>query len=233
MKEKKLAAYIAFPLLLVAIFLVTFIFRETLWSIFSSPESLRKWVAEKPLAGLVFIGIQALQVVIFIIPGEVPQVAGGYLFGFLDGILLSVAGIAIGSTVGFFLARILGIPFVRSVFKPQQIEKTEKLISSPRSTLAFFLLFLIPGIPKDILCYIAGLSSMKYWVFILISTLGRLPGIIGSVLMGNAAASRQWYFAGLIFSASVLLFFFGFLYREKFEGWIEKIASRREEAKKD
>ncbi|NOY07987.1 MAG: TVP38/TMEM64 family protein [Spirochaetes bacterium] len=224
-KGKNIISIIAFPLLFVLIFLFVFIFHRQLWEIFSSPDKLKRWVISGGiLSPLLFIGLQALQVIVFIIPGEVPQIAGGYLFGIPDGILLSVVGIAIGSTLSFYLSRILGIPFVRSIFKPRQVEKMEKLIVSPRSKLAFFLLFLIPGIPKDILCYIAGLSPMKILIFLLISTTGRLPGIIGSVMMGDAAAGKQWVFAGIIFTIAVVLFFIGFLFREKLELWIASLS---------
>ncbi len=224
-KGKNVLSIIAFPMLFVLIFLFAFIFRRQLWGIFSSPDKLKRWVISGGiLSPLLFIGLQALQVIVFIIPGEVPQIAGGYLFGIPDGILLSVTGIAIGSTLSFYLSRALGIPFVRSIFKSEQVEKMEKLIVSPRSKLAFFLLFLIPGIPKDILCYIAGLSPMKILIFLLISTTGRIPGIIGSVMMGDAAADKQWVFAGIIFTIAVVLFFIGFLFREKLERWIASLS---------
>ncbi len=224
-KGKNILSIIAFPMLFVLIFLFAFIFHRQLWEIFSSPDKLKRWVISGGiLSPLLFIGLQALQVIVFIIPGEVPQIAGGYLFGIPDGILLSVTGIAIGSTISFYLSRALGIPFVRSIFKSEQVEKMEKLIVSPKSKLAFFLLFLIPGIPKDILCYIAGLSPMKILIFLLISTTGRLPGIIGSVMMGDAAAGKQWVFAGIIFTAAVVLFFIGFLFREKLERWIASLS---------
>ena len=233
-KRNSAFAYIAFPLLFVLIFLFVFIFRQQLMNIFSSPEKLKAWLKSgRILTPLLFIGLQALQVVVFIIPGEVPQIAGGYLFGILDGILLSIAGIAAGSIISFYLARILGVPFIQSIFKPEQVKKTEQLIVSPRSKLAFFLLFLIPGIPKDILCYIAGLSPMKIYTFLIISTVGRLPGIIGSVLMGDAAAGKRWIFAGIIFTAAVILFFTGFIYREKLEQWISSLSHKSKKKEKD
>ncbi|MCD6120263.1 MAG: TVP38/TMEM64 family protein, partial [Spirochaetales bacterium] len=161
------------------------------------------------------------------------QIAGGYLFGIWDGILLSITGIAAGSIISFYLARILGVPFIHSIFKPEKVKKTEEVIVSSRSKLAFFLLFLIPGIPKDILCYIAGLSPMKIYTFLIISTAGRLPGIIGSVLMGDAAAGKRWLFAGIIFTVAVVLFFIGFIYRERLEQWISSLSHKSKKTEKD
>jgi len=233
-KRNSAFAYIAFPLLFVLIFLFVFIFRQQLMNIFSSPEKLKAWLKSgRILTPLLFIGLQALQVVVFIIPGEVPQIAGGYLFGIWDGILLSITGIAAGSIISFYLARILGVPFIHSIFKPEKVKKTEEIIVSSRSKLAFFLLFLIPGIPKDILCYIAGLSPMKIYTFLIISTAGRLPGIIGSVLMGDAAAGKRWLFAGIIFTVAVVLFFIGFIYRERLEQWISSLSHKSKKTEKD
>ncbi len=227
-KRNKILAYIGFPLLFVVIFVFAYVFREPLWRIFSSPEGLKSWIAGKRLAPVIFVLLQVLQVVVFIIPGEVAQVAGGYLFGMWDGLLLSLLGIVLGSTVSFYLARLLGVPFVRAIFKPEQVERTEKLVSSSRSKLAFFLLFLIPGIPKDILCYVAGLSGIKFYQFLIISTLGRFPGIMGSVMMGDAAAGKRWLFAGVIFTIAVVLFFLGFIFRERIEVWLERFSNKKD-----
>ncbi|MBA7589941.1 hypothetical protein ES708_32040 [subsurface metagenome] len=90
-----------------------------------------------------------------------------------------------------------------------------------------FLLFLIPGIPKDILCYGAGLTPLPLHVFLLISTLGRLPGIMGSAFMGGAAAEEKWIVAGAVFLFASLLFLLGFFFKEKILFLLEKLASRK------
>lgn len=224
---KRIASLAAFPILIIGIVVAFLVFRETLWSVFSTPEKLKGWVAQWGAAGpIVFLGLQALQVIVFVIPGEVPQIAGGYLFGILGGLILSAIGIAIGSCVSFFLARLLGVPFVHVLFPPEQVQRIEKLAASPRSTMALFLLFLIPGIPKDILCYVAGLAPMRFLVFFVISLSGRMPGILGSVIMGNAAAEQNWVFAAIVLSISVVFFVIGLLFRVKIESWIETISSR-------
>ncbi len=103
-----------------------------------------------------------------------------------------MAGILVGSTAAFFLSRFLGRPFVAAVIPPAQLERVEKLLESRSSRIVFFLLFLIPGVPKDILCYIAGLTPMSFLFFLGVSTVGRLPGIVGSSLIGGAARSSRW-----------------------------------------
>ena len=172
------------------------------------------------------MGIQALQVVVFAIPGEFVQIAGGFLFGGWVGTLLSVAGILIGSTIAFFLARLLGRPFVAALFSADQVERVERLLASPSARTIFFLLFLIPGIPKDILCYVAGASPIGFWFFVGASTLGRLPGIAGSSIIGSAAATQRWTVLVIVSVAALALFVAGVLLRPRIQAWLERIARR-------
>ena len=230
---KRLLSLAAFPILIAGILLGFFLFREGIWAVFATPTIMREWILRWGLVGpLLFVGLQTLQVVVFIIPGEVPQIAGGYLFGVPIGLLLSVLGIAIGSAISFWLGRLLGVPFIHALFPADQISRVEKLAGSPRSTMAFFLLFLIPGIPKDVLCYVAGLTSMRFTVFLLVSLIGRTPGILGSVIMGSAAAEKNWIFAGVVLVLSIVLFALGLVFRTRIESWIETVSAKMSKAKR-
>jgi uncharacterized membrane protein YdjX (TVP38/TMEM64 family) len=227
-----IVALVAFPLLVAAIVVPVIVWHGELWKIFASGERLREWVAAwGPAAPLVFIAVQVAQVIIFAIPGEVTQVAGGYLFGGWMGLLLSVAGIAIGSTIAFFLARLLGKPFVEAVIPARQLERVETILGSRSTKVVFFLLFLIPGIPKDILCYVAGISPLRFPFFILASTLGRLPGIIASVVIGGAVRSDRWILLAVVTAAVLALFIAGLILRPRIEAWVQKIADRRQPPK--
>jgi uncharacterized membrane protein YdjX (TVP38/TMEM64 family) len=228
-KKRSLLALIAFPLLLAAIIAVVAVFWRDLWRLFTSGQELREWVSSAGAAApLVFMLVQALQVVVFVIPGEVPQIAGGYLFGTWLGTLFSLIGILLGSAASFFLARLLGVPFVHALFPRDQVTKIEKFLSSRRSRIAFFLLFVIPGIPKDILCYVAGLSPMKFVFFAGVSFLGRLPGILGSAIIGNAAAGERWILAGIVLGIAAVLFGIGYLMRGRIETWISRFSKAKE-----
>ncbi|HEY9593010.1 MAG TPA: TVP38/TMEM64 family protein, partial [Spirochaetia bacterium] len=99
---RNIVALVAFPLLIAALVVPVIVWHGELWRIFASGQRLREWIAGwGAWAPLIFVGIQIVQVVIFAIPGEVTQIAGGYLFGGWLGLLLSVAGITIGSTLAF------------------------------------------------------------------------------------------------------------------------------------
>jgi uncharacterized membrane protein YdjX (TVP38/TMEM64 family) len=225
---KRALALIGFPLLLIAIAVPVVIWRRELWELFSSARRLREWVSGWGVAApLIFVAVQALQVVVFVIPGEVPQIAAGYLFGAPLGAALSVAGILAGSAASFFLARLLGRPFVGALFPGPQIHRIEKLLATRSARVVFFLLFLIPGIPKDILCYVAGLTPMSFPFFAAASTLGRLPGIVGSAIIGSAAASQRWVLMGIVALAAILLFGAGLVLRPRIQEWLEGIAEKR------
>ena len=225
---RRILALAAFPVLLAAVLVPAIVWRREILGVFTSVGNLRAWItAWGAWAPVAFIIIQAVQVVIFVIPGEVAQIAGGYLFGAWQGTLLSLAGIFIGSTVAFFLARILGKPFVAAVIPKEQRERVEKLLLSRGSKIVFFLLFLIPGIPKDVLCYVAGISPLAFPFFAGASMLGRLPGVVGSSIIGRAAASSRWLLLGIVSGAALVLFVAGMILRPRIQAWLERLAERR------
>ena len=164
---------------------------------------------------LIFIAIQTFQVVVFIIPGEITQIASGYFLGFWLGLLVTTIGIFFGSSVSFFLSRILGVNFLRTITTSTQFNKFQQFTSSDHSVFSLFLLFLIPGIPKDILCYFAGLSSIRYRTLIILSTVGRLPGIAGSLIIGKAINKEDWKFVFILFVVSILVYICALVYRKK------------------
>ena len=176
----------------------------------------------EPWGKLSFLFIQFLQVVVFILPGEIPQIAGGYLFGWFQGFILSSLGIAIGSVFNFYVGRLWGKGILRLISGEKGLEETEKLFSSPKVMLTGFLLFLIPGIPKDAVCYIAGFSKIPLYQFILFSTIGRLPGVLGSAIIGGTAAERNSVFSLALLGVSTLLFLLGLLFRKKILDYLEK-----------
>lgn len=200
------------------------------WQVFHDPQAFRDWLKQwGPWSPAVFVLLQTLQVVVFAIPGEVTQIAAGWLFGFGLGSLLSVTGILIGSAIAFGLTRWLGVQFVHRIAGPETVAKFDKLMASPKFIGSLFLLFLIPGIPKDILCYVAGLSRLKFVPFLLISTVARLPGIFGSSLMGKAVFEKDWFLLAGIAAGALLLFGLGWLFREPIFRMVEKFAVQHEE----
>jgi uncharacterized membrane protein YdjX (TVP38/TMEM64 family) len=126
-------------------------------------------------APLVFMVIQALQVVIAPIPGEVTGFLGGFVFGQGRGFLYSTLGLTAGSLFAFAVGRWLGTAVVRRLVNPEAWHRLGFIVEAEGAILCF-VLYLIPGFPKDLLCYLFGVSPMPFWVFAFTSTLGRMPG---------------------------------------------------------
>ncbi len=231
-KVLRIAAALLFPLIIAGMIILVVVFKEELWDLFANTENLQEYIRIwGPTGPLVFIGVQVIQVIIFVIPGEVAQIAGGYLFGVWLGLLYSLIGISIGSSFNFFLARLLGVKSIKALFGEAKITKFEDIMDARRTRVAFFLFFVIPGIPKDILCYVGGLSKMSFPSFFIISMIGRLPGVLGSTIIGDAAAARKWLLAGSIMAVATVLFFIGLKYRERIHSIIENISLTGEKRK--
>jgi uncharacterized membrane protein YdjX (TVP38/TMEM64 family) len=216
-------------LLAAAIAVPVVIWHRELWSILSTRERLQEWLAGwGNSAKLVYVALQVFQVVVFVVPGEPVQVAGGYFFGVATGSLLAAVGSVLGATVCFFLGRLMGRPFLRAFVPADRVAQVEKLIASPRGTTTLFLLYVIPGIPKDVLGYVAGVSSIRYFLFIVVSTLGRLPGLVGSAVLGSSAASRRWVLFGIVAAVALILFGAGLLLRPRIQAWLERFGGRKD-----
>lgn len=136
--------------------------------------------------------VQYLQVIVFAIPGELTQIAAGYVFGAWKGFIYSFVGILLGSGTAFAVGRFLGRPAAVKVFGEESIAKLEKAAHSPRGRLLLFLLFLLPGAPKDAMSYGAGLSGFGFGEFLLISNLGRTPALLFSTLFGAQLYERDY-----------------------------------------
>lgn len=151
-------------------------------------HTLREWGV---LAPVIFIGLQALQVIISPIPGELTGILGGYLFGQWVGLLYSTIGLTLGSVVAFAVGRWLGARYVRKLVSADIWHKMGFIVEAEGAILCF-IIFLMPGLPKDVTCYLFGLSPMPFWVFAVVSTLGRIPSTWVLSAQGARTASGDY-----------------------------------------
>jgi len=167
-----------------------------------------------PYDDFVFIFIQILQVLSGgIIPGEITEFIGGYLYGPVIGTIYSSIGMGIGSLLAFILSRVLGLSIVKKIVKPLILEKYGHFMEE-RGAIVILILFLIPGFPKSALCYIIGLSNMNIWRFIIISTVGRLAGTILSSVSGYWLRNEQIVEFLVLTGILIILFLFAYFYRK-------------------
>ncbi len=167
-----------------------------------------------PLSVVIFIGLQILQVLVAPIPGEISGFIGGYLYGPVLGTLYSIIGLSIGSLLAFFLARWLGQPFVEKIINPATIQKYDYFIEH-KGIPVIFVLFFLPGFPKDILSYIIGLSRLKASTFIVICAVGRLTGTILLSLSGSYARDNHTGAMAAVIAVGVAVTILGSWYHEK------------------
>jgi len=173
-------------------------------------------------AALIFIGLQVLQVVAAPVPGEMTGFVGGMLFGTAAGIFYSTIGLALGSWVAFMLARLAGRPLVEMVVKAETIKRYDYVMKHKGLFLAF-LMFLVPGFPKDILCYLLGLGHMGQRDFLLVSMSGRLLGTTLLTLGGTFFRNRQYGALFTLFGISLFLILITMVYRETIERWFRAL----------
>src|SRR5438445_12449582 len=137
-------------------------------------ETVRSWGWMAPL---VFIAIQAPQVIISPIPGEITGPVGGALFGTWLGLIYSTIGLTMGTLFCFWVGRKWGEPLVRPWLSEHNWNRMNFILEAEGAIICF-VLYLIPGFPKDIISYLFGISPMPFWVFAVVSTFGRLPGTV-------------------------------------------------------
>jgi uncharacterized membrane protein YdjX (TVP38/TMEM64 family) len=170
---------------------------------------------------LFFIFLQILQVIVAPIPGEAIEFLGGYLFGLKAGLLYSMIGVVLGSWLAFSLARIFEKRVVEKFVSPKLRKKFDYLIGHEGVMLSF-ILFLIPGFPKDTLCYILGLTPMSLGIFLTISTIGRIPGTLIATLQGAKAFEQQYKTLLILLGVSVLIILAFYIYHDDIHRWIKK-----------
>lgn len=150
---------------------------------------------------LLMVGLQLLQIIVAVIPGEPVEVLMGMLYGAWGGFLTCEVGVLAGSLLVFYAVRLLGAPLVRRIFGEDKLQKYTFLQDTERLELLTFILFFIPGTPKDILTYVAGLTRISPLRFLGISAFARIPSILSSTYAGSTLAKGEWLRGLVIFAA--------------------------------
>lgn len=224
-KARKIVSIVSIVTFVLLLVLITVFIGKPLISTLKDPASFRAWIDARGVWGkLAFIGMCILQVVVAFIPGEPFELAAGYAFGALEGTLLVWFGLALGSTIVFLCVRKFGVKLVEAIFPREKIDALPLLNNEKALNATAFLLFFIPGTPKDLLTYAAGLTKIKILPWVLLTSVARLPSIITSTVSGSALGTKQYVLAVVVFGLTALLSGAGFfIYRAA-----EKKRARRE-----
>lgn len=177
------------------------------------PEAFRAWVDRSGIWGrLLFVGMVFLQVIVALIPGEPLELAAGYAFGAVEGTILSMAGILLGSLVVFVTVRKLGPGFVEVFFPERELKRLSFLKNPKKARVLAFILMTVPGTPKDLLSYFAGLTPLTLKQWLMIVSISRIPSLVTSTLSGGAAGERNYLVAGIMLCITMILSGLGILY---------------------
>lgn len=210
--QKRKIAVIAFGLFIIFCALVGWFIGRPMIEFVSEPHKFRAWVDKSGFWGkIAFILMVAFQVVIALVPGEPLEIGAGYAFGAIEGTILCVAGITLGSMAVFFLVRKFGVKLVEVFFTPEKINSLKFLKVSKKRDAIVFLIFFLPGTPKDLITYFAGITDIKPCHFFILASVARLPSVVTSTIGGGALGTEEYLSAIIVFAVTFIISVTGWL----------------------
>ena len=215
--KKKIIVGILMIIAAIVIVLVCIFVGIPLVRLAGEPEKFREWVDSKGMWGpVLYIALVVFQILIAFIPGEPLEIAAGYVFGTFKGTLLCITAASIGSIIVILMVRKFGKAILELYFDKEKIESLKFLQSSDKKIVIFLILFIVPGTPKDLLCYYGGLTDISLPLLIFICTVCRFPSIITSTVGGDALGTGQYLFAVIVFAITAVVSLIGILIYKKF-----------------
>ena len=204
LRRKKRLALLSLTVVAVLALLATWFVWS--WLASFSQDDFREYIRSfGPLGWLVLLGLQILQVFVALIPGELLETAAGYAFGPLGGTVICYVGVAIASALIFLLARRFGVRMVELFISREKIQELRFINTEKKRNLLIFLLFFIPGTPKDLLTYFVCLTDMKLGTFLTITLIARLPSVISSTFGGHLLGEEQYIGAVLLYGITAVV----------------------------
>ncbi|WP_256403723.1 TVP38/TMEM64 family protein [Halorubrum salinum] len=207
-------------------FLALYLFVREYATFLTDQEALRTWLRQfGVLAPLVFILIQALQVIVAPIPGQVVALVAGYLFGPVAGTVYSLTGVLIGSAVAFSLAKRYGRSFVEEVIHEDVITRFDDFVDTV-GIPGLFAFVVIPGLPDDAICFLSGLTKWRLRTFIAVISVGRLPAYVITVYAGGQLAVGRFRLAFVLIALVVLASVVGYYKQEAVRDLVARLEPR-------
>lgn len=221
-RARQLASGALLALLAAATLLAAVVFRHEIWALITSQaarDEFVEWVRSHGLAGmLVFLGLEIFQIVVAVVPGEPVQLMAGALYGPAGGLALCLVGILIGSTLIYFFVRALGAKAI----DPAVLHKYRFLQDEKRARSALYLLFFLPGMPKDLLTYLGPFLPLKPGEFLLICTLARFPCLLASTVAGDSLFEGNIALPLVLLVVTGALGLVGIRNEEKIMDWLRR-----------
>ncbi len=211
-RKRKIVSVVSLLVFAVVLVLLTLLFARIFAPYMHSSEAFREFLDAFGWKGrFILLGIQFLQVVVAFIPGEVVELGAGYAYGAVEGTLLCLAGIAASSAIIFLLTKKVGTPLAEVFISREKISELRFINSEYNLKRLVFLLFFIPGTPKDLLTYFVGLTNLRLGEFLCISLIARIPSVLSSTICGQMLGSQDYVTALLVYAITGGLSALGYL----------------------
>lgn len=168
-----------------------------------------------PLGFLILLAMQFMQIVVAFIPGEVVQMAAGMMYGPWLGAAVILLGCIISSAFVFVVVHRLGAPFVQDMVPTKYLDKFRAFEESGKLSIVVFILFLIPAMPKDTFTYLVPLTNMRMRDFLVLSNVGRIPGIVISTYAANGLVDGNITQSIIIFAVVAVIAIVAIVFRDK------------------
>ncbi len=218
LRKKRIIAIVSVVAVVLAFLIIAVLLGKPIANALRNKEQFRETINNTgfwkyPL----MVGVVALQVIIALIPGEPIEIIAGYIFGGWMGMFLCLIGLALGSLVIILAVKKYGMRLVTLFVQKEQLDNLRFFKDTRKRDVTTFLLFLIPGTPKDVLTYLVGLAPIKVWKYILITTIARIPSVITSTMGGKMLATSNFRLAIIIFAITLVITGIAYLIYKAYE----------------
>lgn len=215
-KKNKKTIFIAI-ICMILMGVVCLLLYEPMMNFLKDPEALKKHLESYGIfGGFILVLVMTLQVVFVFLPGEIVEVLAGFIYGPMEGMLLCLLGAALGSAIIYVFVRKLGIKFIDKLLGKGKLEEVSFLRNNDKLDVLLFIIFFIPGTPKDIITYFIPLTDMKLSKFLIITSIARIPSVISSTIGGNALGLAQYEFTIFVFAITGIFSLIGlYFYKVK------------------
>lgn len=206
--------FIVHLFVLVLAFLAATVVVQRHFAFLTDTPALREFIRGYGLlAPVVLVALQAVQVVVAPVPGQVLAVVAGYLFGVWWGTLYNMIGITIGSTIAFWISRRYGRAYVENIVQEEALARFDA-VSDDYGQAALFFLFLVPGLPDDVICFAGGLTDIPLWQLVVLAVIGRAPAFFLVNVVGDMLGTGNILTAVVLAVVLVVISAVGYRYRD-------------------
>lgn len=215
MNKKNLKSIIVFGCFLVLMIVVTIVLWPFVESLLSEEGRIcfKEKIDSFGIAGwFIMLGVQVLQIIVAFLPGEPIEIVMGMFYGSFGGLFTCLLGILIGTIIVYLLAKLIGLPFVRLFVKEEDFKKFKFLNNPLKVEMTVFILFFIPGTPKDALTYLSPFIPMKKSRFFLIATIARIPSVVTSTILGDQLIEGNYIIAIIVFVITAIISIAGIIF---------------------